>query len=184
MKKLAAGFLLLLLSQSASAQSASALHGTLKVEGERLQGWGRDAAVRDAVRRQNSVPLSMDAIQQIDLGWVTGKQEALKKETTSAPCAERLRRWMIAGVHGEAFVTDQRGAVVCAASVTSDYWQGDEPKFTNAFRDGRGAIFIDRPRYDESAHANVAYISIPIMDGGKAIGVLVVGVKADKMARK
>jgi hypothetical protein len=184
MRRLAAGFLFLLLSQTAFAQSASALHGALTAEGKRLQVWGRDAVILDAVRRQNSVPATMDAIQRIDLQWVTGKHESLKKETTSNPCAERLRQLMIEGVHGEAFVTDQRGAVVCAARVTSDYWQGDEPKFTNAFKDGRGAVFIDRPRYDESVKANVAHISVPVMDGVRAIGVLVVGVKADKMARK
>ena len=85
---------------------------------------------------------------------------------------------------GEAFVTDRRGAIVCAAQTTSDYWQGDEPKFVNAFKEGRGATFIDRPRFDESANANVAHISVPVMDGGKAIGVVVVGVRVDRIARK
>jgi hypothetical protein len=184
MRRWAVGFLLLLLSPGAFAQSASALHGALTAEAKRLEVWGRDAAVLEAVRRQNSVPATLDAIQRIDLQWVTGKHEALKKETTSNPCAERLRQLMIEGVHDEAFVTDQRGAIVCAAEVTSDYWQGDEPKFTNAFKGGRGAVFIDRPRYDESVKGNVAHISVPVMDGANAIGVLVVGVRADKIARK
>lgn len=183
MRSLIAG-VLLLAAQSVSAQSASALHGALAAEGTRLGAWGRDEVVVQAVRRQNAVPATLDAIQKIDLQWVTGERAELKKQTTSNACAERLRQLVIEGVHGEAFVTDRRGAIVCAARTTTDYWQGDEPKFTNAFKDGRGATFIDRPRFDESANVNIAHISVPVMDGGKAIGVLVVGVKADKIARK
>lgn len=183
MRNLIAG-VILLAAQSLSAQSASALHGALKAEGARVGAWGQDEVLAQAVRRQNAIPTTLDAIQKIDLQWVSGQRQDLKRQTTSNACAERLRQLVVEGVHGEAFVADQRGAIVCAARTTTDYWQGDEPKFTNAFKDGRGATFIDRPRFDQSANVNVAHISVPVMDGGKAIGVLVVGVMADKIARK
>lgn len=150
MRRFTAAFLLLLLSETVSAQSASALHGALTAEGKRLQGWGRDAVILEAVRRQNSVPATMDAIQRIDPQWTDrqtcGTQEGNHLESvrgTSAPADDRRRAWR-GFRHRRA-----RRSRLCGAA-TSDYWQGDEPKFTNAFKDGRGAVFIDRPRYDEA----------------------------------
>lgn len=42
-----------------------------------------------------------------------------------------------ADVYSEAFVTDAKGANVAAYPATSDYWQGDEDKFTKAFASGK-----------------------------------------------
>jgi hypothetical protein len=81
----------------------------------------------------------------------------------------------------ETFVMDNVGALVCATERTSDYWQGDEEKWTHSYNGGAGAIFIDRPRFDESAKATIALISIPVMDNGKAIGAVTVGIRAEAL---
>jgi len=100
------------------------------------------------------------------------------KETTTGPCADRLRA--LAAAHpryGETFVTDANGAIVCATQRTSDYWQGDETKWTRAFS---GGVFIDRPKLDDSAKARLAQISLPVVEGGKTIGVLTVGINVER----
>ncbi len=71
---------------------------------------------------------------------------------------------------------DNQGALVCATEKTSDDWQGDEPKWIKAFNNGHGTTFIDRPRFDSSAHEYLAQISVPIIDAGKTIGVITAGV--------
>jgi hypothetical protein len=86
--------------------------------------------------------------------------------------------------YGEAFLTDKKGANVAAYPATSDYWQGDEEKFTASFNDGRGKIFIGAVEYDESSNTHAAQVSVPVVDKGKAIGVLIVGVTVDYIAWK
>ncbi len=103
---------------------------------------------------------------------------------TTGACADHLRKLAAEQpYYVEVFITDNQGALVCSNAITSDYWQGDEDKWTRAFASGKGAVFIDRPRFDESAKANLGGISLPIMDGPAAIGVLTVGVFTDKLPK-
>jgi sensor histidine kinase regulating citrate/malate metabolism len=74
---------------------------------------------------------------------------------------------------------DNQGANVCMTNRTSDYWQGDEAKWQKSFEGGKGAIFIDERKYDSSAKAVIVQISVPVMDGDKAIGAITVGIKVD-----
>jgi len=46
---------------------------------------------------------------------------------------------------------------------TSDYWQGDEAKFTESFKGGSGAVHIGDVEFDQSAQAYLVQISVPVM---------------------
>jgi len=81
--------------------------------------------------------------------------------------------------YNEMFLTDNQGANVAAYPLTSDYWQGDEDKFINAFNNGDGKVYIGDLEFDESTKVNAIQISVPVSYGNKAIGVLVIGVKVD-----
>jgi hypothetical protein len=76
----------------------------------------------------------------------------------------------------ETILTDNQGANVAITDLTSDYWQGDEPKFVKAFADGNGADYIARPKKDDSTGQVISQVSVPVMDGGVAIGTLTMGV--------
>jgi hypothetical protein len=76
---------------------------------------------------------------------------------------------------------DNQGANVAMTNKTSDYWQGDEAKFTDSFKNGVGAIHISTVEFDESAQAYLVQVSVPVMEGGKAIGALTIGVNIDEL---
>ena len=166
----------------AAAQSADAVQRALSAEASRLSAWASDKVVVFAVRRQNAKGASIADGQRLDAAWVAGKAEALVQEVTTGACADHLRELVGSDArYSETFLSDANGALVCATARTSDYWQGDETKFTGAFREGKGAVFIDRPKLDESAKAALAQISLPVMENGVAIGVLTVGVRIDRL---
>ena len=48
--------------------------------------------------------------------------------------------------------------------------------YQQAFAEGKGKVFIDRPKYDDSASKALAQISVPVIENGRAIGVITVGV--------
>jgi hypothetical protein len=81
----------------------------------------------------------------------------------------------------ETILTDNQGANVAISAMTSDYWQGDEPKFVKAWADGKGDDYIARAKKDESSGAVVSQVSVPVMDGGKAIGTLTIGVNVQAL---
>ena len=80
-------------------------------------------------------------------------------------------------MYSEAFLTDAQGANVAAYPATSDYWQGDEEKFTASFNGGQGKVFIGPIEMDESTQTNAVQISVPMEYNDETIGVLVIGVK-------
>lgn len=167
---------------AAQQQSAESIQKALKSESAVIAGWGSDKLFVDAVKAQNAKKVKFPEIENIDKQWQAGKAADAVKRVTTGPCADRLR--LLVSQHpgfGEAFVMDDQGALVCANGRTSDFWQGDETKWQRSFNGGKGAVFIDRPRFDDSAQTPLAQISVPVMDGGKAIGAITVGVNVYRL---
>ncbi|HKO57551.1 MAG TPA: PDC sensor domain-containing protein [Thermoanaerobaculia bacterium] len=182
MRNLMVCFMTLAMAATALGQSAEAIQKALTTEATSLAAWGTDKAFVDAVKGQNAKRVALAEIKRIDGDWMAGKSDDVVRRVTSGPCADRLRALVAAHPgYGEAFVMDDQGALVCANGHTSDYWQGDESKWQRAFKGGKGDVFIDRPRYDDSAKAPLAQISVPVMDGGKAIGAITVGVNVNQI---
>ncbi|PYQ30366.1 MAG: hypothetical protein DMF56_06015 [Acidobacteria bacterium] len=163
-------------SASLQAQSAQSTQKLLESEAAKLRAWGSDPVIVAAVKAQNAKKVPLATIQSLDKQWIAGKAETLVKQIITGTCADHLRQLAATNtVYGEIFVMDNQGANVCASDKTSDYWQGDEAKWQRAFAAGKGDVFIDRPRYDDSASRNLAQISVPVMDGGRAIGAITIG---------
>ena len=83
------------------------------------------------------------------------------------------------GLYTEIFVMDDKGLNVGQSDVTSDYWQGDEAKFTETFGKGAGAIHISEVEEDESTQRFQSQLSMTIEDGGKPIGAVTIGVDVE-----
>lgn len=59
---------------------------------------------------------------------------------------------------------DARGLNVAASDVTSDYWQGDEEKFSATHEVGAGALHISDVEMDKSTQRYQGQISLTISD--------------------
>ena len=67
---------------------------------------------------------------------------------------------------------------------TSDYWQGDEEKWTASYNNGEGVVFIGPLELDESTQKTLVQISAPVISNDETIGVLVLGVSVDYLQEK
>ncbi len=166
------------------AQSAGTVQKLLTDEAARLQAWGSDPAIVAAVKAQNAKRATPAQVKSLDEQWSAGKAASLVKQVTTGPCADHLRK-LVAGNagYGETFLMDNQGALVCATAKTTDYWQGDEAKWQRAFSDGKGEVFIDRPKFDDSSSQRLAQISVPVLDNGAAIGAITIGISVDKLQK-
>lgn len=131
-----------------------------------------------AVRTQNNQKLSLDVIKRRDEQWQSAKQEnALQRSILHSEASQVLKTFIQGNVDfNEAFATDDQGANVAMYPTTSDYWQGDEDKWIKSFNNGNGKLYIGKVQFDESTKKVAVQVSVPILDEGKTIGVLVVGV--------
>lgn len=136
-------------------------------------------AVVQAVKEQNAKGVTLAKIQETDKAWMDAKEPtAFMKSLASNAAAlalakiEKSKPYLV-----EFILTDNQGANVAMTGMTSDYWQGDEPKFTNAYANGKGDVYIARPQKDKSTGEVISQVSVPVMSDGKAIGTLTVGVR-------
>ena len=182
MKKLVLAALCCLVAIGVQGQSADAIQKRLEQEAVELRPWAADKVLLQAVAKQNALALTPAEVQRRDAAW--GSDAALVTSVTTGPCADQLRALQAkASKYGEILLMDNQGALVCATNRTTDYWQGDEPKFTRTSA-GEGSLFIDRPRLDDSAKERLAQISLPMTADGEVVGVLTVGVKLDALLKR
>ena len=162
------------------------LQQLLRVKVRAVQRLAANKVVIEAVKQQNARHMSLGEVKQIDKEWTSTKElTSFKKSLQTNPSGAYLKKHVTRNpTYGEAFLTDDQGANVAAYPATSDYWQGDEEKWSACFNKGHGKIFVGPVKYDDSSKTHQAQISVPVMDGSQTIGVLVVGVKLDYIAWK
>lgn len=150
-----------------------------------IEAWAADPVVVEAVRSANERLRSFEEIEDLDAAWMaTNGVDDFMRSIIDHPAAERLRelREQHPELH-EAFVTDRLGANVASTNKTSDFYQGDEAKFREAFSDGAGGTHIGELSKDESIQSYAVPVAVPVLDEGIAIGVLVVAVNVEKLTR-
>ncbi|MDH3315511.1 MAG: PDC sensor domain-containing protein [Gammaproteobacteria bacterium] len=175
-----------LLAQEQSAPSQEELKELLGTKIRSVQHMALNPTVIRATRRQNSEKVSLDEIKKRDNEWKSTKELTHFKRSLQENDAGRFLKRVI-GLNksfNEAFVTDNKGANVAAFPATSDYWQGDEEKWTASYNKGAGRVFLGPLEYDDSSKTYAVQISAPLYDRGATIGVLVVGVTLDYLKAK
>src|SRR3990170_3899372 len=87
-------------------------------------------------------------------------------------------------IYREILLTDRSGRLVAASNVTTDYYQGDEMWWREAFSDGeQGRVSMTDVRWDESAHVLALEIAVPVPDvsSERPVGVLTVAADVREM---
>ncbi len=137
------------------------------------------------VKAQNAKGRSLDEIKSIDKEWVDAEDVLpIHEEMMGNATANEIRKAVKElGVVGETFVMDNQGANVGQNELTSDFWQGDEAKWSKAFVDGKGGVDFGKEKLDKSTNAVDQKVSLPIIDEkGTVIGAVCFGIKPEKVA--
>ncbi len=148
-----------------------------------LAALGSDPAIVAAVKAENAKGKTLEQIKAEDAKWQAdaGVLDYMKALMDS-DCGKRLKEiQQSAPYYAEIFVMDNQGANVAMTEKTSDYWQGDEAKFTKSFAGGAGAVFVDEVKFDDSSQSYLVQVSVPVKDGDTAIGAITIGVDVEKL---
>jgi hypothetical protein len=171
---------------SASAKLDPAVQAQVEARIAVVQQWASDPIVVQAVRDANASPRAMDEIAAIDREWeaATGVTPFMRT-LIEHPAARRLKELRSSSPEiQEAFLTDALGANVAITNKTSDFYQGDEAQYLDAFNQGKGGVHVGELSLDESIHSYSIHVGVPVLDEGKPIGVLLAAVNVEKLKRK
>lgn len=138
------------------------------------------------IQQQNQENMPLSLIKALDAEWQksTGLNYFMT-ELLSNQCAFQLLeleltyRFIV-----ESFIVDQQGALVCMTEKTSDYWQGDENIFIEAFAQGAGQIYYKDAHYDLSTAEMVVQVSIPVRLGQQLVGIAIFSISLDRWERR
>ncbi len=141
--------------------------------------------ITDAAAQSNHIKLTNKALKLADEHWikeVKTHQHDLAKKMLLTDASLYLKQWQrqFKGIITEIIVTDKQGKNVAISKITSDYWQGDENKFSLVYQQPLVYRF-DSVEYDASTHHFQVQLSLPIKNAkGDHIGVIILGVDVEK----
>jgi hypothetical protein len=157
---------------------------TALAKGE-IKAFASDPTLIAAIVAQNAVTAGYDQakIDALDAQWraeVSAASKPLIDATLANAASQYLKGVQDAagGKYTEIFAMDAKGLNVGQSTLTSDYWQGDEDKFTQSFGAGADAVNLGEVEQDESTQIFQSQVSVPITDPatGALIGAITVGV--------
>jgi hypothetical protein len=157
------------------------------------------AGLRDLVRSE-TVMIALGA-QRADLGpaeiaaldgqWrqeVGLARQPLIARVMASPASTYLRSAQAEslGLIAEIMVFDRRGLNVGQGAITSDYWQGDEEKWSRTVAVGPDATFVDAPEWDPAFAIWRVQVSFSIADpaGGPPLGGAAVEINLSELERR
>ncbi len=153
-----------------------------------IMTWAESTQVIDAINAQNAQTAGSSEAQILewDAAWraqIGQADQPLINEVMTRDLSGFLAEQVAAsgGRIMEIFVMDAVGLNVAASDVTSDYWQGDEEKYTKTFNAGTGAVFVDAVEFDESTQSYQGQISVSLSDPatGEVVGAMTIGLNAE-----
>ncbi|MET0552786.1 MAG: PDC sensor domain-containing protein [Vicinamibacteria bacterium] len=169
----------LAVQSAAGAAKVREIAGARVPLAERIAG---DASFQAELAAKNASAETLEQIQRKDKEWVAGGRGDLRRAMTQGACADRLREVVKDDPFVvEAFLIDARGALVCATRETTDYYQGDEPKWAHTFEEGR-RVFVDEPALDPSTGAYAIQLSVLVSANGAKAGALTLTLKVPDVA--
>lgn len=155
-----------------------------------ISAWANDPALISAITAQNSETAEFDQaqIEALDQAWRA--EVGLAETPTITPVlssdTSELLRERVAQYGGqitEIFIMDAVGLNVAASAITSDYWQGDEAKFSETFGAGPSGFQVSDVELDDSTQRYQGQVSFTLVDPGTGtpVGAMTVGIDAESL---
>jgi GAF domain-containing protein/HAMP domain-containing protein len=162
-----------------SNQVASSISAELQTQTNLLRALSLNSRLVESLA-SSGTSIGMDQLLRLDQQWrdadaAGNNADPLVRSVLENEIARELLGFRDEfPLHVEVFVTDINGANVAATNRTSDYYQADEEWWQAAYNNGRGAVFISQPLFDESSQILAVRMAIPVfrVDTGDIAGIL------------
>ncbi|WP_432454541.1 substrate-binding periplasmic protein [Agarivorans sp. QJM3NY_29] len=159
-----------------------------RIATEKISEWVNNPQVIRAVEQSNQRTSSLTDANLADLNSglqkIPTRLQAKVDSIINSELSDYLEEIAAnsAGLYLEIIVFDARGVNVGQSQPTSDYWQGDEAKYSQTYLQGNGAMFIDDINYDASTRNFLVQVSLTISSAANdnPIGGVTIGIDIEK----
>lgn len=169
--------LCLLLSFGTFAQLSTDQKTLLDKQIEVVKTWASDAVVVNAVKAQNATPSEVYKAMTQDAWKALPVLDSKVRDLSKNAVAEFIKSKKTEAV-SEAFVNAADGTKVALLSKTSSWSHATSGKHKDPMAN---KTWIGEIELDESTGSQQIQVSVPVLDGGKAIGSMVVGFSISKL---
>ena len=183
---------IVLMATAAQAQNFSYRQFIQELLESNINAWLQNPEVIESIKAQNvkHSSLTQDDIQHLDKQWQaelkTGERTLINQVlTTSLSTFLKDIKKENGSLFSEIFIMDNKGLNVGQSDMTSDYWQGDEAKWTETFGKGPKALLIGDREFDNSTGKFLIQVSVSVTDpdSQEAIGAATIGVNLAQLMR-
>lgn len=150
------------------------LKSKVEAKAKQLSAWGADPVVVAAVKAHNASPPPEAKSMTQDAWKGLSVLDPTVRSFTKNPVAVFLKSRKDDTV-SEAFVSAADGTKVAFLSKTTNWSHKGKPKHDVPMT---GRVWIGPLEVDESSGVQQVQVAFPVLDGGKPIGSIVVGLKA------
>jgi hypothetical protein len=130
---------------------------------------------------------NLSEILNLDAQWqalAPGHYSDMAKRVADQKASIAMAQWQKRheALVTEVMLTNSFGTLVAMSQLTSDFWQGDEPKFEQHIGGGPRDIYVSPIRYDASTARFQVTVSMPIVVEGQWLpaGVLAIGLDVEQ----
>lgn len=172
-KTFLAAALLIVGFQAKALDIAKALQPTITL----AQKWAADPKIVKAVKEANATNATKYKDMNQDKWKAASIMDAVVKDFTKNEAATFLKASTTEGIT-EAFLNAKDGTKVAFLAKTTGWNHGGKPKHDVPMT---GKVWIGKIETDESTGFQQVQFGVPVLDGGKVIGTLVIGFEAGKL---
>ena len=141
------------------------------------EGWAKDPAIVAAIKDYNTTPRASTKSMTQDQWAKLTVMDPIVKEIRGNEAAKKLASYKSDQV-SEAFLSGADGTKVAFIAKTSNWSHKGKPKHDEPMA---GKTWKGKVEKDDSTGLQAIQFSVPVLDGGKAIGSLVIGVSVAKL---
>lgn len=167
--------------RGASFEMTAAIQAELDKMKATIGSWAGDAVIVKAVA-ENNLKGPIDGMDNAKWKSIRRSDDLVKAFQNNA--AGKYLKAKLEGSGGnftEAFLNGTQGEKVAFVEKTTSYIHKGQAKFDVPF--GGSKSWQGKAEFDESAQTYQIQISVPVLDGGKTIGALVVGVNLSQLEK-
>ncbi len=160
---------------------------------EEIRSWAAAPTVHLILRAQNerNKEMTEEQILVLDKQWraeTKADTQPIIAQLIGNPLSQYLLQIQARslGLYPEIFVIDAKGLNAGQSSITTDYWQGDEPKWQKTFAVGPDAVFIDEVEFNKETRTHRTQVNLTIVDPEtrQPTGSITVEVNLDELQRR
>jgi hypothetical protein len=161
-------------------QAPPEIKAKLDAKIQQLRSFSTDPEVVNAVKAHNATAASAEAMAMTNDKWHSlSVLDPFVRSVAKAPLSEYLKEKKKSDdVIAKIFVSGADGFKVAFDAKTEHWTHKGMPKHEVPMS---GETWIGPVRLDDSTGQQLIQVGLPVLDGGKAIGSIIVGLRVDKL---